>query len=219
MTQGNTARKVLRELVARNPQFSQRALLRDLRSQGYRISNTSGRALIRDSKRAIERAAEEIDGLIQRGVREIIEGSDFTYRERDIQNITTQRIENYLRDNLRNREVFLKERGSTARISDFTHAVIRYTANATISFFIEGRLYETSTETLPGQFTIEVSQFTEELIGERVRQQLEGIVTQRFAQVQGLGANSVVQGLTARVDQLRIRFTQINPRGSRARRG
>ena len=46
----DTVVQALKALVGNNPSFSQAALLRSFRSQGFRIGNISGREIIREAK-------------------------------------------------------------------------------------------------------------------------------------------------------------------------
>ena len=66
----------------------------------------------------------------------------FTYREKDLTGVGEKAIEQRLRENIRNREVFVKERSKGTRLSDFTYVVVSYRASATVATYIEGRLYQ-----------------------------------------------------------------------------
>lgn len=219
MVSSRTTRQAIQDAVARNPKLSQRAILSDVRSQGFRIGNQSGRSIINQLKISIARA-----GIIEPGENipsiRTNEGS-FLFNERDLRIFSKRRanVDNALRESIKTNEVFIKKRGTgLTRISDFSHVVISYRAMGTITILIEGRIYESSSFNVSGQFTTEVSAFTEELVGERVRQQAQGILTERFSNVQGLGNNSVVAGLSARIEGLRFDFTSLEPRGSAGRR-
>ena len=64
-------------------------------------------------------------------------------------------------------------------------------------------------------YTTEIGAFTQELIAERVRQQVAGITAQNFAQSTGLGRTSVIPGATIAVEVQSIAFNRIEGRGSR----
>lgn len=220
-TQRRSVRRAINELVRRNPNLSQRGILSELRSQGLRISNLSGRSIINDSRVEIAREAEELarqlsDIPIAR-IQAKGEFLEFTLRERDLRGLSKDVVERRLRENIRNREVFVRRRNQQTRLSDFSHVVVGYRATATIAIYIEGRLYSKETRTLEGQYTSDVTQFTEELLAERVRQQVSGIITTQFSMIEGLGVNSIIDGLTIELENLQVSITSLTPRGSRAR--
>ncbi|MYD81378.1 MAG: hypothetical protein F4X44_12290 [Gammaproteobacteria bacterium] len=90
-----------------------------------------------------------------------------------------------------------------------------YTATATVSIFIQGRLYSKDTKRIDGQFTTNVEGFTEELLADKIRQQAGGQITEMFGRDTGLGEGSVIDGLDIVVDELDIDIGSIQGRGGR----
>ena len=227
MTFGLTRRQAISQLVQSNPELSQRAILSQLRSQGFAISNRAGRAIVNESRIEIARAADELNNLVNRVASETFRGflddvdfAEFTLREVDLRGRSDAVIERVLRENIRNREVFFKDRIAAqrgVRVSDFTHVVVTFIARALFTTYIQGRIYDSSREQIEAVFTTEVTAFTEELLAERVRQVAIGQFTQQFGQVSGIGAGSVIQGLRVEMTQLDITITSISPRGRRGR--
>ena len=205
----------IRELVRISPKLSQRAVLEQVRSQGYTIANVSGRSVVNEARQEIQR---EITASGVRGATTQNTFLQFTQRESDLVGRDRQSVEKALRQNIRNREVFIKEGGSTARVSDFTHVVVNFTAHATVTLYIEGRKFSEERTEYSGRFITEVSAFTEELLAERIRQQLEGRAAQSFGEESGLGSNSVIEGLTAEISNITIDIDSLHPRGSAGRR-
>lgn len=220
-----TVKQVIRDAVASGRFTSQRAILREVRSQGLKISNQSGRSLINQNRIEIARAQEKLEDFVEEQVRNFDnrlrkiadenEFLDFTFKEGDLRGRNDKFIENALRENIRQREVFVLDRSRGARLSSFTHAVVSYIAVGEVTYFIQGRQYQQETKTLEGTFTTTVEAFTEELLAEKVRTQLTGQIIQEFGQRTGLGTGSIIDGLDAKVSRLQINITKIEGRGSR----
>ena len=212
-----TRRQAILEAVRKSPKASQASILFEIRSQGFRISNRAGRSIVNESRIEIRRGAERVNEVFNRELQagfQDTEFVDFTIREIDLQGKAEEQVERILRDNVRNREVFINDRRYRGvRVSDFTHVVVHYRATATFTTYIQGRVYDSSRETVSGRFTTEVTAFTEELLAERIRQSATGQFTQRTAQLQGLGNNSVIQGLRVEMTDLEIEIVSLNPRG------
>ena len=202
-----------------NPSLSQASILRQFRSQGFSISNRAGRAIINESRIEIQRGAERLNRLVNDAFQGRFKDTrfvDFTLREIDLRGKSEKVVENTLRNNIREREVFFNDRrGQGVRVSDFTHVHVEYEANATFTTAIEGRVLEQSHETIQGSFTAEVTSFTEEFLAVRVRQTAIGQFTQKLSEIQGLGANSIIDGLTVEMSEVDVNITSLNPRGSR----
>ena len=219
MVSFQSPRQAIRQLVFGSPQLSQRAILNQLRSQGFRISNRAGRQIVNESRLEIARGAQRLSDLVNETVARQLRDNkfvDFTLREIELEGKSEEVIERILRNNIREREVFINDRrGRGVRVSDFTHVVVNYTASALFTTFIQGRVFDETSETISGTFTTEVTAFTEELLSERVRQTAIGQFTQRLGQRQGLGNNSVIAGLTVEMSNLTIAIDSLMPRGRR----
>ena len=204
-----TVQQAIREAVTRSPKLSQNAILREIREDGYRISNLAGRTIVNEARIALTRdLVSEFQAVGQRTT-----FTNFTFRERDLSQRSRDYIERVLRQNIRNREVFINDRGRRQRISDFKFVLVQYTASALFTTRIQGRLFEETRDTISGQFTTPVEAFTEELIGERVRQTAMGIFISRLSQQSGLAPSSVIDGVTVEMTQLNIDFDALKPRG------
>ena len=217
-----TVRQAIRLILGRNATASQRSILRELRASGFRIANIAGRSIINelktDAKRAIQQGARNFEYQI--GSANVQSSIQFRFRERDLQGISDSKIERILRQNIKNDETFVRRRGKTTRLTDFTHVAMNYRATAQVTIYIEGRVYSQERIETSGMFTTEVGAFTEELLAERIRQQVEGRAVTNVGLVQGLGANSIIDGIRAQVEILRVETTALEPRGSkRLRRG
>ena len=201
--------RAIRERIAVNPKASQRAILADLRSQGYKISNEIGRTIINLNRAQV---AEQIEDNI-RGVAPRLFRTPSIISERELANFSNKQAEQLLRRTIRANETFITNRKGTSRVTNFRYARITYSATAQVSIFLEGRLYEKRSVTYEGMFTQDVKGFTQELVAERVKQQLEGRVSMEIGNQTGLGTGSVINGLTVTIDDIQIDFRQIEPRG------
>lgn len=220
-----TVKRAIKEAVNSGRFTSQRAILQEIRSQGLRISNQSGRSLIRQNRLEIQRAQETIDDIIESGLDRIATRSGrhirgdrfdiFLYRESDIANLPRDDVERVLRQTIRDREVFTIRRGHGDRLSTFTHVNVSYRASATVAIYIQGRLYSRDTKSIDGQFTTTVEGFTEELLADKVRQQAGGQITDMFGRDTGLGEGSVIDGLDIVVESLDVDIGSIQGRGGR----
>jgi len=210
--QRRSSRQAVRDAVRRSPGLSQRAILQQIRAEGFRISNMSGRQIVNETRIELQRAIELARRDIKRSAREL-GFNEFTFRESDLAGKEQRAIDRILRENIKTREVFVQERGSRTRLSNFTHVVVEYSARYAANVYIEGRLYQQDSGSQSGRITTEVSAFTEELLAERVRQQLEGIITQNTGQNLGFSASSVIDGLRVEIVRLDVNFDRLTPRG------
>ena len=215
--------QAIRLAFARNPSLSQDAILRLVRSEGHRIANATGRELVRNLRIQLERQNVSERGDLTVRARARLEGrnrfDDFLYRENDLRGLSRQRVTDRIRQSIRTNEQFLVEPNRVTRLTNFTHVNVNYTATATVTQTIGGRVINEGTSTFSGSIVTEVGAFTEELVAERIRQQIMGRSNIEFGLRQGLGANSVIDGLQTTVGEISVSIDSINPRGGGARRG
>ena len=204
--------QALKLAVERDPDASQRTILDGLRRDGLKISNISGREIINQEKKRLQRQLEQnvIDPINKR----FGNFREFTYIEGDIKGFAENRIDQILRENIKNREVFVKEPGrKEVRLSTFRYVKVSFKVSANVSIFLEGRKFGEERIDFDGEFTTEVTAFTEELLSERIRQQVEGRISISTGEKLGLAGNSVIQGLTVDVENMDIDLTRLVPRG------
>ena len=210
-------RAAIERAIQRSPATSMAGILREIRSAGFRISNQSGREIIRNTRAQLDRIAQDVErGVVSIG--DDLRGrrfTDFTYRENEIRGMTRQTIEEQLRQNNRSREVFVFRGARGDRLSDFTQAQVQYRANYVIDTSVRGTHFATTSGTQTGQFVSDVTAFTEEGLAERVIQQLTGIAILGLTRDLGIPEGSVVEGLNANVQRVDIQIVQVQGRGSR----
>lgn len=217
------ARQAIRLAFARQPDLSQDAILRTIRSEGHRIANAAGRELIRELRIELSRQQATERGDLTLEFRTRLEGSNrfnsFLYNERDLRGLSRERVTDRIRQSIRNKEQFLIEPNRVTRITDFTHVSVDYTATALVTQTIGGRIVNQTTSTTSGTIVTEIGAFTNELVAERIRQQIMGRQNIEFGLTRGLGANSVIDGLQTEVGEISISIDSISPRGSARNRG
>ena len=194
-----------------------------MRSEGHRIANAAGRELVRNLRTEFARQQVIERGGMTVNARVRLEGrnrfDNFLYRERELRGLSRGTVTNRIRQSIRNQEQFLIEPGRVTRVTDFTHVNVNYTASALVTQSIGGRVVNETTSTFSGSIVTEIGAFTEELVAERIRQQIMGRSNIEFGLTRGLGANSVIDGLQTTVGEISVSIDSMNPRGSAVRRG
>lgn len=212
-TQAMTVEQAIAEAVRREPTKGFNRLLRDIRAQGFRIGNQAGRDVIAFNRLAIARAEREAASLFTRRPSLSRQGGFFIPTEAEAQQFTKGRFERAIRENLKRREVFTLREGRTNRLSTFSFVRVSWSSNTTFDVYIGGDLYDTFTLPFSGQIVQPVGGFTEELLTERIAEQIRGQASINVGSVLGFPPSSAIQGLVISIRDYGIRIGEIQGRG------
>ena len=197
-------RLAVRAIVRYNPTLSIDKVLRALRRDGYKISNSLGRALVKTERIKLQ------DFIKSRSTDKIV-GNTIPLG-RDVREFRGRLRENVLRNLIRVQPQFegVSDRSS---LGGFRYVRIYYRARAQTSIYMEGRLIQRRVISKEGRVVQNVKDFTVETITDLVVQQIEGQITIDIGNEFNLGSGSVIDGLTVEIDNMTLDIRGLEGRG------
>ena len=174
-------------LIARDPSLSQAAVIRQLRSSGFRGSNVRLRVLV-DFERMGVQSGGSLEGMLN--VR--LQGAG---RERTLVTASEIGIE------------------IPAQLSQGTHIAINWRATFSAVVTLYGDVIERIRETLDGRIVQPIEHFNRDFIQARIEQQIIGRIITRI----GSGSESFIEGVEVDLTNINVTIISSELRGQKGK--
>lgn len=198
-----------------SPHLSQRNILAELRAQGYKVANETGRAAIRlaraESRNITERTVGSLNN--QRQVTTHINVPTFTNRDLvELGNVAQKTI----RETVRRLDIYEFRGGEYDSRTNFSHVHISYTATVNYILYVDGIEQQRGVSINRGQYTMPLRTFNYDFIAERVSY---GVEQQLKAEFRSESDTFIETGqIEVQITNLDVRLDSVEGRGGKTSR-